>query len=278
MIFEHEIPAKSKLYFGKSAKLKRKIEHLAASFLEEKGFEEILTPLFSYHQQEVFDDIKRLIRINDAQNHLVSLRADSTIDVVRIVTRRLSRSNANKKWFYIQPVFSYPTIEQYQVGAEIIDGSLEEVALLALKLLQKLDINATFQIANITIAKILEKNYGIAIDDIANIKIEKMLQSKYPWMENLIKVHNVNDLDNLSIYPQDIAKELEKMKKLSQKISYEKIIISPLYYTPMRYYDSLIFRIFEGEALFMTAGEYKIKDVSGAGFALYVDSVIEKMM
>ncbi len=276
MIFEHEIPAKSKLYFGKSAKIKRQIEMLAASFLEEKGFEEIITPLFSYHQQEVFDDIKRLIRINDVQNHLVSLRADSTIDVVRIVTRRLSRSNANKRWFYIQPVFSYPTNEQYQVGAEIIEGSLEEVATLALELMQKLQIEAHFQIANITIAKILEKNYDIAIDDLKNIRLEKILQSKHPWIKALVKINHLKDLDDLSIYPQDIAKELEKIKNLAKHIKYKKILISPLFYTPMRYYDSLIFRIFEGERLFMTAGEYTIKEVSGAGFALYVDSVIEK--
>ena len=52
MIFEHEIPSGSKLYFGESAKVKREIEFVSAELLENLGFEEIVTPLFSYHQRE----------------------------------------------------------------------------------------------------------------------------------------------------------------------------------------------------------------------------------
>ncbi|MCF6206764.1 MAG: ATP phosphoribosyltransferase regulatory subunit, partial [Sulfurovum sp.] len=102
MIFEHEIPSGSKLYFGESARIKREIEFVSAEMLENFGFEEIVTPLFSYHQHESFDDQKPLVRLNDEQNHEVTLRADSTADVVRIVTKRLGRSTASKKWFYIQ--------------------------------------------------------------------------------------------------------------------------------------------------------------------------------
>ena len=46
MIFEHEIPSKSKLYFGECAKVKRDIESVCASTMYENGFEEIVTPLF----------------------------------------------------------------------------------------------------------------------------------------------------------------------------------------------------------------------------------------
>jgi len=52
MIFEHEIPSGSRLYFGKSAKLKREIEYVASQTLDGLGFEEIVTPLFSYHQMK----------------------------------------------------------------------------------------------------------------------------------------------------------------------------------------------------------------------------------
>jgi len=99
MIFEHEIPSGSRLYFGKSAKLKRKIENVAGEILESLGFEEIVTPIFSYHQHESFSDLKPLIRLNDQANQKVTLRADSTVDVVRIVTKRLGRSMESKKWF-----------------------------------------------------------------------------------------------------------------------------------------------------------------------------------
>jgi len=41
MIFEHEIPSSSRLYFGKSAKLKREIEQISANSLEQFGFSEM---------------------------------------------------------------------------------------------------------------------------------------------------------------------------------------------------------------------------------------------
>jgi histidyl-tRNA synthetase len=278
MILEHEIPSKSKLYFGKSAKLKRDIESSSANLLESLGFSEITTPLFSYHQQESFSNTKKLIRLNDADNSEVSLRADSTVDVVRIVTNRLGRSNNNKKWFYIQPVYSYPTKEQYQIGAEVIDGSLEDIAKVSLILLDSLDIEFTFQIANMAIADILVKNYNFELEDIKNIKLDKILSSsnKNSWIENLVKIDSIHDLKDLTIYPDDIREELEKMYNLVGCVDYKNIVISPLFYAPMRYYDSLVFRAFSKNELFLIGGNYTIKGVNGAGFALYTDTVIAK--
>ena len=120
MILEHEIPNGTKLYFGESAKIKRKIENVASTILDENGFQEIVTPVFSYHQHLSVANEKELIRISDIQNNALSLRADSTIDVVRIIEKRLGSNTDQKKWFYIQPVFRYPTEEQYQVGVEFI--------------------------------------------------------------------------------------------------------------------------------------------------------------
>jgi histidyl-tRNA synthetase len=276
MILEHEIPTKSKLYFGKSAKLKREIEYSAAKLLENEGFSEILTPIFSYHQQESFSDKKRLIRINDAQNSEVSLRADTTVDVVRIVTNRLSRSNKDKKWFYIQPVYSYPTKEQHQIGAEIIDGSLKEVVEISFGLLNTLEIDFTFQVANMAIADILVKNYGFSLDDIKNIKLDKILSSSYSWVENLVAIDSIKDLQDLTIYPDDIKGQLLKIKELVDNLECKDVLISPLFYAPMRYYDSLVFRAFRGNDLYLIGGTYNIKGVNGVGFALYTDKVIAK--
>ena len=96
MILEHEIPIGTKLYFGNSAKVKRKIEHIASEILDDKGFEEIVTPVFSYHQHLSIADDRELIRINDAKNNSLSLRGDSTIDVVRIIEKRLGRNTEQK--------------------------------------------------------------------------------------------------------------------------------------------------------------------------------------
>ena len=86
MIFEHEIPKGSRLYFGKTAKAKRVLENSVCEILEKNGFEEILTPNFSYSQHQSIEDNKKLIKFSDEENEQVSLRADSTLDVVRIIT------------------------------------------------------------------------------------------------------------------------------------------------------------------------------------------------
>jgi histidyl-tRNA synthetase len=94
MVFEHEIPEGSKLYFAATAK-KRSSKPKLVRFGDAK-FEEIITPLFSYHQHMSVCDQRELIRVNDSENHPISLRADSTIDVVRILNKRLGEIRSTK--------------------------------------------------------------------------------------------------------------------------------------------------------------------------------------
>ena len=75
MIFEHEIPKGSRLYFGKSAKAKRELENKISSILDGNGFEEIVTPNFSYSQHQAIANDRKLIKFSDEQNEQVSLRA-----------------------------------------------------------------------------------------------------------------------------------------------------------------------------------------------------------
>ncbi|MFT7823427.1 MAG: ATP phosphoribosyltransferase regulatory subunit [Sulfurimonas sp.] len=275
MIFEHEIPSGSRLYFGKSAKVKREIERIAGETLESLGFEEIVTPLFSYHQHEAFDEVKPLVRLNDAQNNEVTLRADSTADVVRIVTKRLGRSTESKKWFYIQPTVSFATREQYQIGAEIIDGSFIEAAQTVATLLGKLEETPIMQISNIRIPHLLNEKYGVSLEVLKSMHIEQIVKTELPWVEQLVKVHSVEDLEDLNLFPVDIKEELEKIKEAASDIEYAKVVVSPLFYAQMRYYDSLTFRMFEANALIATGGIYSIDGVEGAGFALFTDECIE---
>jgi len=274
MVYEHEIPSRSKLYFGQSAKLKRDIENTTAKTLESMGYEEVVTPLFSYHQHESFSEKMGLIRIADEQNHEVTLRADSTADVVRIVTKRLGRSIENKKWFYIQPVVSYPTTEQYQIGAEIIDGDFAQALNTATKLLNDMGINGVLQIANIKIPQILSQNYGISLDTLKSMHIEKILNSDIEWISSLVSINSIKDLDNLSQFPDDIKAELQKLKDEAQTVKYTQVVISPLYYAQMRYYDSLTFRVFADNALLATGGIYSIDGLKASGFAIYTDECI----
>ncbi len=279
MIYAHEIPGGSRLYFGESATLKRHIESQAATLLSEAGFTEIVTPFFSYHQHASFEDKTPLVRLGDGDNHEVSLRADSTADVVRIVTKRLGRSSENKRWFYIQPVLTFPTKEQYQIGAEIIGGTFAESVETAHALLEKIGIDALLQIANIRIPHLLHTRYGIAIETLRASDIESLLQSDYPWMQALVSINTVADLASLEAFPEDIAAELTKMKEAIVRLpDKEYIVVSPLYYANLRYYDALIFRIFEENAVLATGGEYRIEEVEAAGFAVYTDACIEQIL
>lgn len=278
MIFEHEIPDGSHLYFAQSAKIKRKLENSSALLLEQSGYQEMVTPLFSYHQHESFGSKKPLVRLNDASNHEVSLRADSTADVVRIATKRLGRSSDAKRWFYIQPVFTFPTIEQYQIGAELIDGSFKEACSMSISLLSKQEILPILQIANIAIPTLLNEKYGISISDIKSMNVEALLACEYSWMKKLVYMQKAEDISDLGIFPDDIAAELIKIKKEADAISYENIVISPLYYAKMRYYDSLMFRMFDENRLFATGGIYGIDAIRAAGFAIYTDACVEKLI
>jgi len=278
MIFEHEIPSGSKLYFGESAKVKRDIEYVASEMLDNLGFEEIVTPLFSYHQHESFNDKKPLVRLNDEENNEVTLRADSTADVVRIVTKRLGRSTESKKWFYNQPTVTFPTTEQYQIGAEIIDGSFEDVVQTSVMLLNEIEAAPVMQVSNIRIPHLLNKKYGVSLDVLKSMHVEQILSADLDWIDALVRVNNVEDLDDISMFPSDIQEELLKIKEATEKVNYSNMVISPLFYAKMRYYDSLTFRMFENNALLAMGGIYSIDGVEAAGFALYTDECITNKM
>ena len=274
MVYEHEIPSGSKLYFGESAKIKREIEFVSAELLENLGFAEIVTPLFSYHQHESFDDKKPLLKLNDEQNHEVTLRADSTADVVRIVTKRLGRSTESKKWFYVQPTVTFPTKEQYQIGAEVIDGNFDEVAKTAVMLLAEMDAKPVMQIANIRIPHLLNEKYGVSLEVLKSMHVEQIMGTDLPWIEQLVRMNAVSDLNDLSAFPSDIKVELEKIKEATEQVKYDNMVISPLFYAKMRYYDSLTFRMFEDNSLLAMGGIYTIDGVEAAGFALYTDECV----
>lgn len=279
MIFEHEIPTGSRLYFGSAARKKREIEGIASDILHENGFEEIVTPLFSYHQHKSISDERELIRVNDSKNYQVSLRADSTIDVVRIIDKRLGRNTLHKKWFYIQPVYRYPSAEQYQVGAEYIgESNVANVLDQAIKIVDRLRLKPLLQISNINIPKILAGTLDLSLDDFRHINIEKFLSLKIDWLDRLVYLQHESQIDEvMEMVPDAIKTELHKMKELSAELAYDNTVLAPLYYAKMLYYDELFFRMIEGNEVYARGGRYKNDEVSSVGFAIYTDTLIERL-
>ena len=279
MVFEHEIPEGSKLYFAATAKTKRFIETKASTLLSDAGFEEILTPLFSYHQHLSICDQRELIRVNDSENHPISLRADSTIDVVRILNKRLGGNTEHKKWFYIQPVYRYPADEQYQIGVEIIDEPNLSVALReATAILNALEMKPLLQISNINIPRLLSEMLDLSLDDFRYMNIEKMLVLAIPWLTRLVYMQYPSEIDAVvEIVPEAIKPELLKIKELCAELAYSNRVIAPLYYAKMLYYDELFFRVIDENETFAMGGRYNNEAIVSVGFAIYTDALINKI-
>ncbi len=276
MIYEHEIPKNSRLYFGETAKLKREIESISSEILESFGYKEIVTPVFSYHQHGLVGE-NELIRFSDEKNNIISLRADSTLDVVRLITKRLGRSIKNKKWFYIQPVFRYPSSEIYQVGAEHIGSKdLSEPIKTAIMIYEKLDLKPVLHISNINIPKIISKELNLPIEVFKDGNLEEILKKNIEWLSQLACLESVEDIKNvMNLAPKSIKNELQKMYELGKNIEYDNIIFSPLYYDKMRYYKDLFFRFFDCNKTLCIGGHYVFEGNDAVGFSEYLDAIIE---
>lgn len=277
MIFEHEIPNGSRLYFGKTAKQKRELEYKVSQILFDENFDEIVTPNFSYGQHQSIEDKKKLITISDEQNNAVALRADSTLDVVRIITKRLGRTTSHKKWFYIQPVFTYPSNEDYQIGCEWIDhDNITDIINLTAKILKKLEIEPVLQISNINIPKLVCKELDLDISLFKNGEIAQLLSLNISWLNALIKVKNSDDLEDvIKLVPSSIKVELEKLLNTAAQVNYSNIVIAPLYHGSMKYYDDVYYRVISDNLTLCKGGSYKSEGMNSLGFALYSDNILK---
>lgn len=277
MILEHEIPKGSRLYFGKTARKKREIENKLSSILEENDFDEIVTPNFSYTQHQAIENDKKLITFSDELNHKVALRADSTLDVVRIITKRLGRTTSHKKWFYVQPIFSYASQEDYQIGCEWIDhNNITDILNLTANILAKLDITPVLQISNINIPKLVAKELDLDINLFKKGEIAHLFELNCDWLSSLIKVQSILDLENvISKVPSSIKVELEKLLKTAKEVEYSNIVIAPLYHGSLKYYDDVYYRVIENNLTICKGGKYSSEGMSSLGFAFYTDSLLK---
>jgi histidyl-tRNA synthetase len=277
MIFEHEIPKGSRLYFGKIARAKRELEYKISSLLSDNGFDEIVTPNFSYSQHQSIANEKKLIKFSDEQNEQVSLRADSTLDVVRIITKRLGRTTSHKKWFYIQPVFTYPSKEEYQIGCEwICHDNIVDILNLTGTILDSLQINPVLQLSNINIPKLVANELNIDINLFKNGEIAQLFELNVSWLNALIKVKDIKDLEKaIALVPSNIKVELEKLLKTAKEVAYKNLVIAPLYNGTLKYYDDVYYRVIQDNHVICKGGKYSSEGISSLGFALYTDSLIK---
>ena len=279
MIFEHEIPKGSRLYFGKTAKAKRVLENSVCEILEKNGFEEILTPNFSYSQHQSIEDNKKLIKFSDEENEQVSLRADSTLDVVRIIKKRLGIATNHRKWFYIQPIFSYPSKEDYQIGCEWIEhNNISDIMNLTADILRAIKIEPILQISNINIPKLISTELNISIDILKNGDISELLKLDCDWLNNLLRVKDIKSLENIiEKVPNILKKELEILLEKSKEVKYSNIIIAPMYYGSLKYYNGVYYRVIDKNLVLCRGGMYETDGISSLGFALYTDNLLKML-
>ena len=274
--FDHEIPNGSRLYFGKSAQLKRELENKASEILVKNGFSEILTPYFSYHQHLSVAP-QKLLKLSDPTNHELALRADSTVDVVRIVRKRL-KDDKLRRLFYVQPTFKYPSDEFYQIGAELIgEKNLPLAIKIAQEFFKEFDLVPALQLSNIEIPKKICEILNLPLEIFEKGKIETLLEQNLPWLDATARATSLKDVQALRTQvPEELVPCLAEI--LSLGVDYERICVSLLYYSKMRYYDALFFRFLDAGAVYCNGGNYEIDGLKSSGFALLVDALIEKIM
>jgi len=278
---EHEIPKGGKLYFGQSAALKRDIENKAVETLVKEGFEEIVTPFFSYqkYQTTASSDVKNIIRLADSNNSSLTLRADSSLDVVRIITKRLGRSTDHKKWFYVQPVFHFPSTEVNQIGAEYLDSTdMAYAANLSIEIFNKIGLKPILQLSNVAIAKAAAAELKIDLDAFKKSDYFKLKSLGIEWLNVLLDMERQNELDAaIKVAPASIKIELEKMSEMCRKIKYENIVLAPLYVSKASYYTDSFFRMLIGNDVLARGGNYVANNKHSCGFAIYTDNIIKRL-
>ncbi|MEF3192037.1 MAG: ATP phosphoribosyltransferase regulatory subunit [Campylobacterales bacterium] len=273
MIYEHEIPSGARLYFGKSAKLKRAIEHYASEVLSAEGYEEIVTPYFSYESHQI-EGGAGLIRFSGEGNQRLVLRHDSSLDVARLITKRLGRTTAHRRWFYIQPVFRYPAHEIYQIGVEILEQ--EELAPLleqALSIVRHFGISPVIQLSDPRIVSFLEKKIGLRKHELTPNALRDH-QGIPSWVRELVWGADATifkEMITTSKLPQELSDLLTPLVMLAEACGGR---IEALAYASMAYYNGPFFRLIAGNETLAMGGCYDADEGKAAGFALYLDAMI----
>ncbi|MEY4503740.1 MAG: phosphoribosyltransferase regulatory subunit [Pseudomonadota bacterium] len=274
MILAHEIPSGSRLYFGKTATRKRKLEAKACEILQKNGFEEIVTPHFAYHAHQLREneiESARLIRLASPDNTFLTLRADSSLDVVRLITKRLGKSVDYQKWFYAQPIFSYPSTEVYQIGAEWINSNnIAAMLEIMLDIFKAFNICPIIQLSHSDITKSVCENSLALPEWFTPLNVAKISELGLDWLNDMVALEN----GNVNSAPQPIIKALDELNDVAKKLP--NSVLHPLFVSENDYYSGLFFRAIIGNDIVAQGGTYKSESTDCVGFALYIDNILGK--
>ncbi len=273
IVHKHKIPNGARLYFGKTARQKITFDYETSKILSQHGFEPIITPNFIYR----FDDNKKAIKIANTANDNMSLRDDSTMETVRIITKRLGRATTHKKWFYNQPVFTYPTKENYQIGAEAIDSvDMDNMIKICLETLKPIKQPINLQLFDMNIVKQISTNEKIDIGLFTTNDIDGILSKDLPWLSQLVSATTSDDIKELlAISPKYLKDSLTNILSLADKIEHDIITISPLYCSDIAYYKAVAFEVLCGKHTIAKGGGYMVDDMPSCGFSLYTDNILK---
>ena len=79
----------------------------------------------------------------------------------------------------------------------------------------------------------------------------------------------------IDIIPKSIKIELEKLLLNAKEVNYSNIIIAPLYYGSLRYYDGIYYRVINENLTLCNGGMYSSDGINSLGFALYTDNLLK---
>ncbi len=144
--------------------------------------------------------------------------------------------------------------------------------------MQELSLEPIVQIANINIPLIISKEYNVDIEVFKNGEIGALFDLEISWLSKLISIENSEQLEEImDTIPDVLKKECQKLIDITKNISYEKVKISPIYYSAMKYYDNIYYRVIEGNLTLAKGGGYKSDGIKSLGFALYTDNLLKVM-
>ena len=147
---------------------------------------------------------------------------------------------------------------------------------LTANILKALQIEPILQISNINIPKLVATELNIDLDLLKNGEIASLFKLNCDWLNKLIKVKDIESLENaIDIVPANIKKELEKLLQNAKEVEYSNIIIAPLYYGSLRYYDDIYYRVINNNLTLCKGGMYSSEGMSSLGFALYTDNLLK---
>ena len=97
-----------------------------------------------------------------------------------------------------------------------------------------------------------------------------------PWLSNLIQVQTAQQLeDMMDQIPDVLKKECQKLIDIAKNVNYKNVNISPVYYSAMKYYDDVYYRVIDGNKTLAKGGGYESNGIDSLGFAIYTDNLLK---